>query len=663
MPVAKRVSLALICTALLLWSAALCGPSYALAYVDAIRIGGDRAFPPFEYVTDTGAYQGFNVDLMNAIGIELGIQIELVPMHWADALEALNSGDIAAIQGMTRTPAREPLYLFSDGYITYSNAIFVPVGEYGITGLEDLAGRTVAVQQRDAAHEVAAQIEGATILLAPDHPSALDMVITGVADAFIGNRLSGINTVQRRALTDAVKIVGGEIGPLPYGMAFRKDRTDLVVLFNRGLQRVRESGAYDKIYGKWFGASIDESKGGLTEAQQRALWIAASVVVGTALVVVAWNISLRRSVARSTAEITRVLALNEQILASSDEGIAAVDERMTFIWANRRAARLLGVGDGQLVGMAVSDTVLSPVVYTTNLRDVAAQGASGFVHDVEVQPALDAAAPGAGPRLLRVRAVPLLPREREQGTATPRRHGALLMFSDVTAAVRSEQLEAVSNVMEALAISVSGIASEIRKPLLSIRAYLKELPDRLDDPNFIREVQRFIPSQIDSVDSFIEDLVVFSEPPAPRPAVFGLDDAVRSAIEKVEPEVTARGVMITRDVAATPAYADSAQVSDAVYRVLSDAVTSSRYMGIVSVKVGLIDDGWAEVEVCGGNLERPAMRTTGAIAPIFRSRGERSGLGTVVSYKLIQVNGGLLTVATSGSVPCVRIRVPSSQQG
>lgn len=660
----KRAALCLLCVVLLIELAALGGQPAAHAFVDVIRIAGDRAFPPFEYVTDTGAYQGFNVDLMNAVGIELGLQIEFVPMHWADALEALNNGDICAIQGMTRTPAREPLYLFSDAYLTYSNAIFVPVGEYGIASLDDLAGRTVAVQQGDAAQEVATQIAGATVVMAADHASALNMLVTGEADAFIGNKLSGMNTVQRRELTETVKIVGGDIRPLPYGMAFAKDRADLVPLFNEGLQRVRDSGAYDKVYGKWFGQAIEQAaEGVLSEEQQKAVRIAAiavSAILGTALVVVAWNISLRRSVARSTAEITRILALNEQILASSDEGVAAVDEHMTFIWANRKAARLLGVDEQRLVGMAVDDTALSPIAYRTNLKDVAAEGARGFVHDVEVQPAAAVSWADASPKMFRVRAFPLLPREREQRPAASRGSGALLMFSDVTAAVRSEQLEAVSNVMDALAISVSGIASEIRKPLLSIRTYVKALPDRLNDSSFIKEVRGFIPTQIDSVDSLIEDLVVFSEPPAPHAAVFNLDEAVRDAIVRVEPEVVARGVMITRDIGATPAYADSGQVADAVYRVLSDAVASSRYMGIISVRVGASDDGWAEVEVCGGSFERPGTRTGGAVAPIFRSRGERSGLGTAVSYKLIQANGGLLTVATSGAVPCARMRIPSS---
>ena len=54
------------------------------------------------------------------------------------------------------------------------------------------------------------------------------------------------------------------------------------------------------------------------------------LIVGGALLVVAWNISLRQLVARKTAQIAGVSALNKQILDSSDEGIAAVDADLRF---------------------------------------------------------------------------------------------------------------------------------------------------------------------------------------------------------------------------------------------------------------------------------------------------------------------------------------------
>ncbi len=650
----KRAASVLLCIALVAAATLTMERSAAGGeFVQVVRIGGDRAFPPFEYVTDTGAYQGFNVDLMNAVGIELGLSIEFVPMRWPEVLEALEVGDIVAIQGMRQTPARESQFLFSDPYLVNSSAIFVRAGEYSIFFLDDLNHRRVAIQALDAAYELVRSVPYAVLVEVDDHPSGIEMLVSGAVDAFVGNKLSGINIVQRRGLTEQVKIVGADLAPQPYSMAFRLDRQDLVELFNRGLAKVKQSGAFDKIYVKWFGTAIPPNQTGLQLKRLRLLMTVLGLIVGGALLVVAWNISLRQLVARKTAQIAGVSALNKQILDSSDEGIAAVDADLRFIWANLTAARLLGVDEASLVGKHVSDTILAPVVYRTNMRDVATGSAISFRHDVQIQ-----SADGTS-RLFRVRAMPLVLNGSPQGNdAEPERRGALLVFSDVTASVRSEEIEATSYIMDALAMSISGIASEIRKPLQSIRAYLQELPCRIDQRDFVEETIRFVPAQIDHVNDLIADLLVFSDPPAPQPELFSLDEAVEEAIERASDEATARGVIIAREMRPVKAFADRSQVMDAVYRVLSDAVSSSRYMGTVAVVVSATPDGWAEVEVCDRSPAPTTLGPVPPVSPIFRIRAGKIGLGAAVSYKVLQANGGLLTATQSGGTVCIKMRIP-----
>ena len=225
-------------------------------------------------------------------------------------------------------------------------------GEYSIFFLDDLNHRRVAIQALDAAYELVRSVPYAVLVEVDDHPSGIEMLVSGAVDAFVGNKLSGINIIQRRGLTEQVKIVGADLAPQPYSMAFRLDRQDLVELFNRGLAKVKQSGAFDKIYVKWFGTAIPPNQTGLQLKRLRLLMTVLGLIVGGALLVVAWNISLRQLVARKTAQIAGVSALNKQILDSSDEGIAAVDADLRFIWANLTAARLLGVDEASPGGQA-----------------------------------------------------------------------------------------------------------------------------------------------------------------------------------------------------------------------------------------------------------------------------------------------------------------------
>lgn len=78
-------------------------------YKRPIRVSGDNNYPPYEFIDDNDNFRGFNVDIIRAIAIELGIEIDLVSNSWEDTMDLLKKGEIDAVQGMTITPERKKL--------------------------------------------------------------------------------------------------------------------------------------------------------------------------------------------------------------------------------------------------------------------------------------------------------------------------------------------------------------------------------------------------------------------------------------------------------------------------------------------------------------------------------------------------------------------------
>ncbi|MDQ7861890.1 transporter substrate-binding domain-containing protein [Peribacillus frigoritolerans] len=109
----------------------------------------DNNFPPFEYLSDSGVYTGFNVDIMNAVSIETGIRFEYFPMPWNEAVQAMRSGKVDAIQGMKHNQEREEIYDFSAPYFTSSQGIFVLKDNMYIRKIEDLKGRKVSCTKKE----------------------------------------------------------------------------------------------------------------------------------------------------------------------------------------------------------------------------------------------------------------------------------------------------------------------------------------------------------------------------------------------------------------------------------------------------------------------------------------------------------------------------------
>lgn len=333
-----------------------------------LRIAGDNNFPPYEFLAENGAYKGFNVDLLHAVAIEMGLDIELVPMPWSEAQKALQEGRVDAIQGMKQTPDRQKVYDFSDPYLTSSQAIFVRVDNHFIIDLEDLSGNKVAVQKGDFAYDLLQPMARVRLTVTENQEEALDLLLTGKVDAFVGNRLTGLYFLGKKQAYGLVKIVGEPINPTPYGLAVRRGDQEILKVFNAGLRRIKENGTYDKIYFKWFGETIEDKAAGLRKILYFLL-LATLIVVIVSFGIWRWNRLLRQEVKRRTRELEllnqRLLVqageieesnrLKEQILNSVYIGIVTLDRNGIILSANARARQLVG---SELVGRHYRETTL-----------------------------------------------------------------------------------------------------------------------------------------------------------------------------------------------------------------------------------------------------------------------------------------------------------------
>lgn len=103
-------------------------------------------FPPFESVGDSGAVEGVDVDIAQAIADKIGVKLTVKDGEFNAIISELTAGksDIGAA-GLTVTSEREKEVDFSDSYFTSIQYFIVKEGS-DIKTVEDLAGKRVGVQ-------------------------------------------------------------------------------------------------------------------------------------------------------------------------------------------------------------------------------------------------------------------------------------------------------------------------------------------------------------------------------------------------------------------------------------------------------------------------------------------------------------------------------------
>ncbi len=219
---------------------------------EPLTVGSDIPYPPFEQ-GKPGEYTGFDIDLMEAIGEEIGRTPEFQDSSFETIFRDVAQGKFeAVISAATITEEREKVVGFSNPYYLSEQAILVKDGS-SIKGLADLAGETVAAQQGTTGLELGKEKANAAELRPyPEGPDGINALKAGTVDAVIIDAPVAVNAVEEAGGIEIAEKVPTEE---TYGIAVGKDDTELLEQINEGLAATLEDGTYEQIYEKWFKAA------------------------------------------------------------------------------------------------------------------------------------------------------------------------------------------------------------------------------------------------------------------------------------------------------------------------------------------------------------------------------------------------------------------------
>ncbi|TGA73181.1 amino acid ABC transporter substrate-binding protein [Aliivibrio fischeri] len=224
-----------------------------------IKVGMSGRYFPFTFVKQD-KLQGFEVDLWDEIGRRNDYNVEYVTASFSGLFGLLETGRIDTISNqITKTKEREAKYLFADPYVVDGAQITVRKGNDSIKSIDDLNGKTVAVNLgsnfekllRD--HDKSEQINIKTYDTGIEHDVAL-----GRADAFVMDRLSAAQLIKKSGLP--LQLAGKPFETIENAWPFVNNEKGqkLQKEVNQALNAMREDGTLAKISQKWFDSDITQ---------------------------------------------------------------------------------------------------------------------------------------------------------------------------------------------------------------------------------------------------------------------------------------------------------------------------------------------------------------------------------------------------------------------
>jgi len=554
--------------------------------LQTIKINGDYKYPPFEFLNKDRVFEGFNIDILNNIANELGIKFNLVPTHWAKALENLKSGNCDAIQGMALTNNRSKNFIFSIKYLTFFHSLFVLKNNKHVKSLDNLSNSKIAIQRSDVSHDLflktTSNSKSFYIVLVDNHESMLSELFSGSVQAIIGNNLTIMYLANNMKKNHLLKTIGNPLKVTEYGIAMKKNRNDLQQLFNRGIIKIIQKGIYKKVYEKWFGQEIDP--------------------------------------------------LYSQILESVKTGIVCIDKLGKITAINNSAYKIINIYKKNLLFHSFFNSPLTKIFDSTSALKTLNIGKSfsGEISYVDTN---------NEDKFLNLRISPLF---NHQNYIL----GAILSFRDITNEKKLAHSIFIKNKMESVGNLILTIAHEIRNPLTSIKTFIDMIPTHLEDEGFRISLLNHVPKQIKTINDLLKNLLECSWPKKPIIKPQNAKELVKSITKLLKNNCK---VKFTNNIPDDfEVMADKNNLRQILLNILLNSIEALAKTKDGTVLVEGKESVNSKIIIISDNGPGIDKRDfTRIYDPFFTTKDNGTGLGLYIVYQLVKENYGNITIDSS----------------
>lgn len=597
-----------------------------------LKVAGDINFPPFEYIDENGIYTGFNVDIIRAISLRSGIEIQFCPMDWEEACEKLKKGEIDVIQGMKYTKEREKYYDFTEGYLENTQSIFVLNYNDEINSYEKLENKKVAIQEGDVAINNLKTFSNVQVIFTKDQEEAFKKLLKGEVDAYIGNSLTGVNYIGKLNVRSKIKIVDTPLNSSDYAIVVKKGNTNTLNLINKSLKEIKDNGTYEMIYRKWFGYSANYSKWYV----QKIIKIASIIIVIFLIALLAfyrWNDLLKEEVKKKTYKLMEanidLMKKNEQIIEEKEfreqilnkmfNGIITINNEGIISFINIAALNMLKLDVDNVLGKNYNQTIVQEIFLFDNVE------IKNEEREIEIEIEEKKLYFGYKINLLNSN-------DKYVGET-------IISFRDITEEKLAQETIRTKDKMQSLGTLVSGIAHEIRNPLTAIKTYAELIPKKYDNPRFREMISIDIPKEIERLNNLINDLLEYSRPRKPFKEYINLSEALNGVLLLINDKVIKNNIYIKVNVDEDiKIFMDKNHLKQVLINLTLNAIESmDKDYKVINIYTEKEDEKvllYIEDNGCGIN----EMDIEKIYNPFYTTKANGTGLGLFVIYQLLSEN-------------------------
>lgn len=592
---------------------------------DSIIYAANENAPPLRFVDgNDNQYKGVVVDYINQLSLEIGVDIQTVPMEWYDALEALKVGD-THICDMFINEERSKYYLFTDSIYNLRTILLTRYKDD--FSLNQINGMIIATEKGDYANTYLSEnYPNAELVYTHNVEEGVKLFISGKVDAVIGDeplityllveRNENLNADYSNHILYEEEVV----------LAVSKTKPELVSILNKAISQINKKGQLEKIQQKWFGIStpLITNK---TDAEIIDNIIIFVIFVSIVFAIILLNnLSLKKQVKKRTNELEHSKNELQIIFDGITEYMIVVDSNKKIINGNKSFAELLGISNKQMIGencdkyignfckdcnsCLVEDTLL-------NQKNITRESMAGNeIYEINAQ-------------LLR-------------GV----NNTVLIAIKNITIDKINRNQMLQTNKMVAVGQLAAGMAHEIRNPLGIIRthSYLIRISDKIDES--MNKSLDFIDSSVNRSSNIIDNILNFSRLSSNKKESVNMLQIIEKIIEMHNDIIKKENIKVSiKSNIEKKIHLNLEGIEYIMLNLISNAIDAMEQGGNLDIIANLENDNIVIIcEDNGCGIDEKDMNNI--FNPFFTTKelGKGTGLGLFIVYSEVEKLGGKIDV-------------------
>jgi polar amino acid transport system substrate-binding protein len=221
-----------------------------------LKVAVPQDFPPFGSVGSDLKPIGYDVDMANLIGKEMGVKVEIVPVSSTNRIPYLTTKKVdLVISSLGKNAEREKVIDFSTAYAPFFNGVFGPA-DVKVTKADDLAGKTIGVTRGAIEDLELTKIAPPTATLKryEDNNGTISAFLSGQVELVAtGNVVAAAILARNPPKRPEIKFL---IKDSPCFVGLNKGEPKLMEKVDAIIAKVKKDGSLSQISQKWLGYPI-----------------------------------------------------------------------------------------------------------------------------------------------------------------------------------------------------------------------------------------------------------------------------------------------------------------------------------------------------------------------------------------------------------------------